>query len=463
MKYSFLKRGHLAILAIAVSLTACGGGGGGGDTTATNTPSSTATTTAPAAGSLSVQINGVSRTADADGNIAINPGDAVSIASREPTGWTSSPVAGALFTLGIKLIDGRSWAATVLNRLTTSGTLNVRATSLNGPGTSINFVVGAGDARNGSYTVFAANGTRQTLALNFDGLSYEMTDAASQTTSGTLAADTTEAGTFRMVSIRNAGSAANTARLRTTTDTVVGTFPFANAYASPVSYSVQPFVASRALVTTQSALDGTYNRLAIRMTSTGRDSLISQIRVRNAGTFLDACNDPVVYTVATCPAGSVRTYAVTPATTAGTWNGINVADATDTGSFSIATIGSQNVYLDAGTVSATTVPTVQFRIGTPEGAFNNVTVRGGSTDGAWGSAAITDTSFGSTGVLPTNAGTTASLALLAAGVSGPAGMRAGQAGNNAGYWLSQGGKLGVMVGARNNLATQGFLQLGLID
>ena len=472
MKYSFLKPDRLAILAIlpmAVFLSACGGGdgGGGGDTTnASSTPNATSTTTSPGASTLSVQVNGVVRTADAAGNIAINAGDAVSISSSQVTGWSSSSVDGASITLRISAIAGTVWAATLLNERTVSGTLTVKATS-NGPGASVNFVVGAGDARNGKYTVFAANGTRQTLALNFDGRSYDMTDAASQTTSGTLVADTTENGTYRMVSTRNADAATNTARLRTTADTVVGSFPFANAYASPVSYSVQPFVATRALVTTQSALDGTYNRLTVRATAAGRESFVNQIRVRNGGTFVDICNDAVVYTVVACPAASVRTYAVKPSATAGTWTGVSVTDATDTDSFSVATIGSQNVYIDAGTVpgAGASVPTVQFRIGTPEGAFNSVTVRGGSTDGAWGSAAVTGTSFNSTGVLPTGAGTTATLSLPAPGALAPTGMRVAQARSNGGtdYWLAQGGKLGVMVGARNNLATQGFLQIGLID
>jgi len=457
MKYSLLKAG---VLAAAASLVACGGGGGG-----ESGGGATTSTTTPVAVSLSVQVNGVTRTADANGNIAINAGDVVSITSNQAVNVISAALAGAATKARLSAVASQSWAATILNGRTVTGTLTVSATASNGLSASINLVVAAGDARNGNYTVFAANGTRQTLALDFNGLVYDMTDAASVTTSGTLAADATEPGTYRMVSVRNAGSAANTARLRTTTDTVVGTFPFATAFASPVSYSVQPFVATRALVTTQSALDGTYNRLAVRATATGRDSLISQIRVRNAGTFLDVCNDAVVYTVATCPTGSVRTYAVAPATTAGTWNGINVADATDTGSFSIATIGSQNVYLDAGTVSAVAVPTVQFRIGTPEGTFNNVTVRGGSTDGAWGSAAVTGTSFGSTGVLPTGAGITATLSLIGAGASGPTGMRVAQAASNggSGYWLAQSNKLGVMVGARSNVGTQGFLQVGLID
>lgn len=463
MKYSFLK---LGLLAAAGSLAACGGGGGDGGTSTSGTSSTnTGSVSTLVAVSLAVQVNGITRTADANGNIAINAGDVVNVTSNQAVNVVSAALAGAATRARLGAVASQSWAATILNGRAVTGTLTVRATAANGLSASINLVVAAGDTRNGSYTVFAANGTRQTLALDFNGLVYDMTDAAGVTTSGTLTVDGTETGTYRMVSALNAGSAVNTARLRTTTDTVVGSFPFANAYASPVSYSVQPFVATRALVTTQSALDGTYNRLMIRMTATGRDSFISQIRVRNSGSFLDACNDSVVYTVSTCPSASVRTYALAAATTAGTWNAVNVADANDTGSFSIATIGSQNVYLDAGTVSGAAVPTVQFRIATPEGAFNNVTVRGGSTDGAWGSATVTGTAFNSAGVLPTGAGITASLVLASPGPSGPTGMRVGQAGSNGGggYWLSQSNKLGVMVGARSNVGTQGFMQVGLID
>lgn len=319
----------------------------------------------------------------------------------------------------------------------------------------------APDARNGRYKVYAANGSRQTLALNLDSKRYEMTDAAGTVDSGSFTADTSEAGSFVFDSSRIA-SPVNTARFRLATDTVVGSFPFAVAQVTPASYAVRPFVASRALVKTQAALDGVYNRLGINMTATAADSSITQIQVANGGTVLYLCNDNTIYRIDNCPSPSVRTYTVSPGSSVDTWQIVNVANPSDNGSFGIARIGDENVYLSAGILPSTPTTSV-FRIGLPErAAWPNVTARGGATNGGWGSTAIDASSYARTRVLPDGTAGTLNASLGSMGTIGPLNMRAVGFPNSTLHFSSQSSKLFAMVGARSP-ATAGALEIGLID
>ena len=319
----------------------------------------------------------------------------------------------------------------------------------------------APDARNGRYKVYASNGTRQQLALNLDSKRYEVTDEAGAVASGSFAEDPAEAGTFVFDSSRIT-SAANTARFRLTADTVVGSFPFAVAQVTPVSYAVRPFVASRALVKTQAELDGVYNRLGINLTATTADSSITQIQIASGGTTLYLCNDNTIYRIDTCPAASVRTYTVSAGPTADTWHIVNVTNPSDNGNFGLARIGNDNVYLSAGIVPATPTMSV-FRIGLPERVTWPATAsRGGATNGSWGSVAVDALSYARTQVLPDGTPATRSATLATLGVAGPYGMRSASLGGPELHFASQSGKLFAMVGARAP-ATAGSLEIDLID
>ncbi|MGJ7533492.1 MULTISPECIES: hypothetical protein [unclassified Variovorax] len=319
----------------------------------------------------------------------------------------------------------------------------------------------APDARNGRYKVYATNGTRQTLALNLDSKRYEMTDETGTVASGSFAEDTAEAGSFIFDSSRIT-SPVNTARFRLATDTVVGSFPFAVAQVTPVSYGVRPFVASRALVKTQTALDGTYNRLGINLTATAGDSSITQIQVASGGTVLYLCNDNVIYRIDTCPAASVLTYTVSAGATVDTWRIVNVANPSDNGSFAIARIGGENIYLSAGIVPSTPTRSV-FRIGLPERAtWPTIAARGGATSGSWGSTAIDALNYTRTQALPDGSTATLNASLGSMGTNGPVNMRAATFGGTAFHFASQSSKLFAMVGSRSP-ATAGALEIGLID
>ncbi len=97
----------------------------------------------------------------------------------------------------------------------------------------------------------------------------------------------------------------NTARFRLATDTVVGSFPFAVAQVTPVSYGVRPFVASRALVRTQADLAGTYNRLGINLTATTGDSSITRVQIANGGAMPTCAMITGIYRIDNCPAASL--------------------------------------------------------------------------------------------------------------------------------------------------------------
>ncbi|SFQ00365.1 hypothetical protein SAMN05216567_110175 [Variovorax sp. OK605] len=318
----------------------------------------------------------------------------------------------------------------------------------------------APDARNGRYKVYASNGTRQALALNLDSKRYEMTDETGTAASGSFSEDAAEAGSFVFDSARIA-SPVNTARFRLAADTVVGSFPFAVAQVTPVSYGVRPFVASRALVKTQAALDGVYNRLGVNLTAAGGDSSITQIQVASGGTALYLCNNSTIYRIDTCPAATLLTYTVSPGASVDTWNIVNVSNPADRGSFAIARVGNENVYLSAGIVPSTPTTSV-FRIGLAERAtWPAVTARGGATNGSWGGTAIDASGYARTQVLPGGATGTFGATLGSMGAVGPVNMRAASFGT-AFHFASQGSKLFAMVGSRNP-ATAGALEIGLID
>jgi hypothetical protein len=319
----------------------------------------------------------------------------------------------------------------------------------------------APDARNGRYKVYAANGSRQTLALNLDSKRYEMTDEAGAIASGSFAEDAAEPGTYVFDSSR-IDSPVNTARFRLAADTVVGSFPFALAQVAPVSYGVRPFVASRALVKAQAGLDGVYNRLGINLTATTRDSSITQIQVTNGGTTLYLCNDSAIYRIDNCPAASVRTYTVSAGPSVDTWHIVNVSNPSDSGNFAIARIGEENIYLSAG-VSPATPTTSVFRIGLPERAtWPTVTALGGASNGSWGSTSIGASSYTRTQALPDGTSATLNASLASTGTIGPLNLRGASFSGSSFHFASQSAKLFAMVGSRNP-ATAGALEIGLID
>jgi hypothetical protein len=439
-------------------LTACGGGGGGGG-------GGIAFPIVPAAVALSVTVtvNGNAVTAAA-GQIAVKPGDVVAISANQATTWTSSSKPDGSIALRNTDISDTKWSARIANPTGTASTLIVsgKATANTASTQDTVFGVSAGDARNGSYKVFAGNGTRNTLALDFDSGYYVMTDENGAIDANVFVSDSGSPGGYFFQSSHATRDKIPNNRFRVSGDTIVGGFPF-HAPKVLTAYAVQPFVASRALVTTQSGLDGVFSRLGINMQAASRDSVIRQTQISGGGTLLQLCNEVAITSIAACPAPSLINYTISSGPTPDLWSIVNVADPTDGGTFAIARVNGKNVYLSAGVNPAAPNDAV-LRVGLIDtAAWPTTKALGVDTVGAFGTMDLDastyatvmtrgDTSGFNFSVSSTSAsGTVQNLRVFtAAGVTGPAN-----------YFVAQDGTLAVIVGARGG-EMAGYMQIGLM-
>lgn len=453
MKYS--TGSFWAAVMLCVGLAGCGGGGSG------------ASGSGVAATPGTVSVNGKAATADASGQYAIKPGDTAQITANQASDWTSSNGTSGAITLRNPTVSTTGWSATLVNS-TSSATLYTvtgKATANASLAQTVIFKVAAGDTRNGSYKVFAANGTQQTLALNLDVKTYDMTDPANVTTSGSFMADAAEAGTYVFASNRITG-AYNTARFRLTTDAVVGAFPFAVAFGAPSVYAVQPFIAARSFVTTQALLDGNYNRLSADATPSQRNSDIVTFKLANRGTTMALCGSNIPSPISACPAGSLSNYTVVQGQGANSdrWEGSETANPGSMNKqiFYVARIGGDKVVLDATTKTAP-YSAVTLRIGLPSSAsvWPVIAGKGPSTLGAWNASGLSATRYTQTGKGP--GGAITNLAGTTSDYVGLDGIRTITSATSDRYFTTHSARLNVVLGARNNVNTQGIMQISLID
>jgi hypothetical protein len=244
------------------------------------------------------------------------------------------------------------------------------------------------DARSGDFTLFSSSGARAKLTLDFVAMRYVLADADSGTgnnDAGTFTALAAEPDTFQFNSSR-ISAAVNTARFRLAQDTVVGNFPFQERFQNSASFSVRPFVASKKLVETQAALDGTYNLFAVGTSANGGTSAAKQGRIMNGGTRMERCMDWAVARIENCPASARLDFDVQPVPgIPGQWRLSKPNDATDYGRFSVAADGENKIYLSAGGLQGPLAPGGFFRIGLLDAAWpQTFKARGGTTDGWWG-------------------------------------------------------------------------------
>lgn len=318
----------------------------------------------------------------------------------------------------------------------------------------------APDPRNGSYAVYAANGTQLALSIDMNAKRYTMTDPAGESVSGAFTEDFTEPGTY-VFDIARVPAAVNLARFRITADAVVGQFPFANAYSNPATYAVQPFVAARAFVTAGAAVDGVYNRLGISHNRDGSvDSQAVPIRISGMGTLLDMCFDNTIYTIDACPTGSKRSYSLAIDANS-KWTGTNVTNPDDKIGFRVALINGQNIYLSAG--SSTLDPDTQvFRLAVPESSsWPAVTTRGGSTMGTWGRTTLDTTTYVRAASYAEDNYKTLNLPVTPL-ASGPEGIRV-VTNDTEKYHVVQGAGLAIVAGFRTIASTAGYIAFGLVD
>lgn len=458
-------RGMLKALcgALVVSVLLAGCGGGGGDSASGNP--SNGGTSAPAETPLTVKVtvNGAQAAPDASGTYAVKPGDTVAVTPSQASSWTSTNGTASAITLRNPSISGTQWASQLVNTLTTTALYTVTASAGTTLSATAVFSVAAADARNGSYKVFATNGTQQTLTLNVDTKTYEMRENATTAESGSISEDANVTGTYIFGSSRIT-TVANTARFRFAQDTVVGAFPFTVTQAATTSYAVQPFVASRALETSASAIDGVYNRFGIDVAPASASSTISQFRIAGSGTTLVRCTDNTIYRVDQCPALSLQSWTVSQGSSAGTWVMTEVANPSNYSTFGVARLGGEKIFLIAGKLIGNPLASV-FRIGVTESnAWPTGSGYGSSTSGSWGSVNVQATTSTRAALAVDGTTSTAQNTFGPMNALGPLGMREITNGAGVGeyYFAMQGAKLFAIVGA-DNPSTAGYLQINLID
>lgn len=442
-------RSWSSVIALAVTLggvTACGGGGGGGGGGAF-IPVQTM--------NLAVTVNGSAAVADGSGQYAVKPGDMVEVTPSIGADWSTASSGANAVTIRSTNISGSKWAAQMVNSTTAQATYTVTAKATGAASVSKDavFKVAGGNAQNGTYRVWATNGAQSQLALNFDTRTYDMTDSAGVVSSDAFSADPKEAGTYVFTSSK-VKAAFNAARFRVTTDAVVGAYPFDDPQVASTQ-TVQPFVASRSVLTAQGDLDGAYTRLGVNYGPGVRNSQIRVVQLSAGGTIFQQCNDAAVHDIASCSA--VATYAVTPGTNNG-WNYVNVADPSDKAAFTVAYVGGQRVLLQAG-LDQTGTQRV-FRMGIIATAPIANTARGGTTNGGWGTLGFDGANVSWAVTKADSTPDTQTLAFSSLGW--PTGLRSAGAVPNF-YFVMQNSALSVAVGGAQPDSSAGYMHFGLTN
>lgn len=353
--------------------------------------------------SLDITINGMATSPVArDTKLVLLAGDTVEISANQDVIWdgSSDTIANALIGLGesvgaVSVADlqtsPRKWSGRIMNARITGAYYTIYAKAadpMSGRKIDLELEIRPQDRRNGDYSVFATNGTQQTLKLDFDRKTYKMTDVAGMSESGTFSSYEGIFDTYVFSSSRISGPT-NTARFRismVTDHVVVGTFPFAMPGGA---YAVRPFVASRTPIQSPADLDGNYSGVGVSMAMMTADSSFNSLNISNQGTRMEVCTDDVLYNVRSCPSASLKRYSVSKGAAEGIWRAVNDADPADIHSFIVARMENDRVYLEAEKLSS---DVFRFRIGMPGTGYLDsgyvVTAYGGATDGSWGRSVI---------------------------------------------------------------------------
>lgn len=379
------------------------------------------------------------------------------VKANEAASWVGSDSGSGVIRTDVDTTPSR-WISRFENpSALLSGAYQLTASASGGRTRTVDFLVQTGDYRNGDYTVFAANGSRQTLSIDFDTATYSMTDAVGVVASGTLTAPVAPAKNWTVQSSRIGG--VNTSSLRSLRDSIVGGFPFAVPFAAPAAYAAYPFVATRAFVHTQSRLDGVYDRAYIQyQAGGGRQSAISQFSISGGGTVIKFCTDGIIYQVVHCPPASVLTYDIEADSQAGMWLMKDPFSGTSQGRFSVAEVEGEKIYLSAGTSPGDGSRVLTIGVPTAPGA-TTFTSSGWSTQGTLDVTHATATKYE---MSMTDAG----LQLLDLTL----GMRGGQtsigiypateAPNT--FFTMRSTRIELLIGARSS-AQAGFLHVGVVD
>jgi len=423
-----------------LALVACGGGGGGD--------------AGPGALQLTVELGGTAASPDGAGSYTVHPGRAVAVKANQSVTWSGENL-GSGVTRTDTGSDGSLWASRFSHPgAATAGGYQLTARTASGNTQVLKFAVQPTDPASGDYMVFAANGSRQTLSIDFDAAIYTMTDATGVSDSGKLSGPVAPQRDWRFHSSRLSGP--NTATtFRRLDDSLVGAFPFAVPFSAPGQYASYPFVAARDLLTTPAGLDGAYDRAGISYAPGGKQSNISQIGISGGGTVMSQCVDLGIYQIQNCPPASVvRSDIVPDPVVANMWQLKEQGTGTVLGRFAVARIGGERIYLSAGVQASDGAQLL--RIGVPAALPSpDFSSTGWSTQGTLdvsnASSTLYALSLGATGYSINRSGSTGSPGILVYAL-----------GPGESFFSMRSQQLELLVGARSS-SRAGFLHIGLVD
>lgn len=389
-------RTFAACAAVAITAVACGGGGGGGGGGGfplgpISQPSApepeTPANTSPL--KLDVKINDVASAPITENSLLeLFAGDTVEVSVNQDVTWEGrSNTPSNVVTVANAQTSPRKWSGqiTSAHRSNASYTISVTSIGASAPKKiDVELRMKPADQRNGEYRVFATNGTKPTLKLDFDRKTYKMTDATGASESGGFSPDANVQGTYVFANARITGTT-NTARFRVFEIgdyTVVGSFPFAIPGGT---HAVRPFVAARLPIQAPEDIEGNYNGFGTSMAGTVPDSSINSLRISDRGAKMELCTDDVIYNVTSCPPASLKTYTVSRGTTDGAWRAVNNADSADVHNFSVVRMDNDKIYLEADKdASGAFVFRIGLQDGGNPGSSYEMLAYGGATDGSWG-------------------------------------------------------------------------------
>ena len=302
------------------------------------------------------------------------------------------------------------------------------------------------DARNGSYTLMAADAREYSLALDFDAKTYRVAGNGVDQ-AGSIAA---QGDVFSFLPGNAVGATgASTTRFSLATNTVIGEFALPGG--------AVPFVAPRSFVSTLAGAVGTYNLLGRTVDTAGGvpNTTIQQAEITADGR-LRTCDDSTIFAIGNCPAASVTTGTVTV-------SGDQFTAATAGGNivFRVAQVGTDKVFLRASASSGTTR---RFIVGVPAGSsFAVGSFTGGTTEPAWSTVSLTTGSFTSTGTSPAGVTTTRTGTASPLAASGMGNVLAINTTVDGNFFATRTSELGVVVAGRNSSQVPGFMAIGKVQ
>ena len=279
------------------------------------------------------------------------------------------------------------------------------------------------DTRGGNYTAFTSDGRSVALAADFAGKTLTFDTGASAT-----------AVAFTPQSLDASNLFDASTGFMTHPDLLVGNAPLNGA--TPV------FLAARNFVTTPAALEG-QAFIAFGIDTPASGAATSGVEtIAFSGTTMQVCVGPEA--IASCPAGSLRSYALS--VSGGVFTGVDAAD-NDTRTFQVAQSGGSLVYLRAEPVAGGRL--FQVGLSTNSGLVSDLLL-GGDNTGRFGRLAIQsggiEESFGSM---------TVPLSVFAYTVTGqPAGLGNASLASGTAVYVVEDGGLAVVAGASSPLPNE---------